>query len=1331
MTSRTYAGMLLCAVLTLSAAGDTLVDAGQSLTVTNAEDLGFSNIQLGSGASLVFAGSAASPGGLNEFTRSGAGGLGTPGVTSYGTWTRFTTNAFWAGTNFSTTSTEYIYTGRWLIPADGTYSVYEHIDDAALIAIDGRTVLQNGSYNTATCVRNLALTAGWHDLELRLYNNAFNGGLFTDALASGFLFSPSNDLISVANQTNAYPFADPGDGSVLRPVHNGTLFQKIFVAENATLDLTAQGHDVPLALTGSLLPAYTAGSAKLTVTGGPGELLLGTPNLGAQYTPYNADIAFAGVSSPAGVTFRDFSTLITVPTSCAWRVANNATVALYGTNLFGTGDLVLTNHNLYLLSPFAAAPDAVVRVQGANLTAALKPCTLDSNGWWSGWAATLTNDISLEGVNSTALFPINVDFAMQGAISGTGTVTKTGNARTEILEPCTFVGPVSCSDLGTFVFRSDTAGHSNNTVTVGAGSTFALYPAGYGTSDTTAWIKALRGGGTSGKVYVPARQTLTVGYLDGALTIEGGANAIVHIHTLGTNAVLSVTGQAAVRLDAAAPGASLTLAGPSTPLSVTGAGVVLDALTLTSGAVPVTGALTVNLLGGGGTLLKQGPETLRVHFSTNTAGVKVDQGQLVVAPPAPESVLGDLPALWLDASASNVFTQYKSYAFTNGFINIERWNDRRPGAPYYGFNGRGNDNRQVYPYVMTDNQNGKPVVSMGSYQLTLTDPYIGPEGNGIEARRLPLSTNLYPQFAVMLFGSQQGGGAAVVGGDPAFNRAGWSSNDFRNPATPILANAGTPVWTNGVAVNATNTGFSGGYQILSVNTKGLLVNALGWRTDNTTAGGQNYGEVLLYTNALTTLQRMTAEAYLAAKWGLPYPYVTPLATATVAAGATLEMGGAFSVGTLYGAGSLTVSTASAFTLSGLFTGSVSLSGGSTLAIPDLPAPPGDETVPDSSLTGWYDPSLTNRAVLGGAYTPSRPLNVAALYDRTTTNRYLLGTCPTDMSFDRRPLLAVTNGPWGTPLHWLDYTNLYSGDLQGNTLRMYRNPSYIGTADTTHVIPTNVQSGFIVLDSARGAGVPITYNVTASSVVTRDNPQSYSSPIWGSNTTWSLKSGQTFLDGVSVNGAARGFNATPELLSFVATNTFSAAFFGYYGGSDGATAPKNRERLGEIILFETALSDSARAGIEAYLMKKWLGKLRAGYSDATASTVSGSGTVTAARPQLLPALDAGFSGTVSLTGTAFDYTLATNATGAFVVSPLTVLPGTLAVAPAGTLAVHFAVKPPPGLYPLVTCGAVAGSGFAGWSLSADGLLPAGTLSLKATGTGVALSVTSPGTLFLLQ
>jgi hypothetical protein len=48
----------------------------------------------------------------------------------------------------------------------------------------------------------------------------------------------------------------------------------------------------------------------------------------------------------------------------------------------------------------------------------------------------------------------------------------------------------------------------------------------------------------------------------------------------------------------------------------------------------------------------------------------------------------------------------------------------------------------------------------------------------------------------------------------------------------------------------------------------------------------------------------------------------------------------------------------------------------------------------------------------------------------------------------------------------------------------------------------------------------------------------------------------------------------ELLSFTATANFKASYFGFYANSDGTTL--GTERLGEIILFETALSDATRA-----------------------------------------------------------------------------------------------------------------------------------------------------------
>jgi hypothetical protein len=313
---------------------------------------------------------------------------------------------------------------------------------------------------------------------------------------------------------------------------------------------------------------------------------------------------------------------------------------------------------------------------------------------------------------------------------------------------------------------------------------------------------------------------------------------------------------------------------------------------------------------------------------------------------------------------------------------------------------------------------------------------------------------------------------------------------------------------------------------------------------------------------------------------------------------------------------------------------------------------------------------------------------------------------------------------GDTQYWLDYSNRY-GDSNGNTLRLYRNPAHIGTANTGYHTPTNVQTAFIVLDSSRGGGVPITYDVAATQVFTRDNPQSAASPIWGSATASAVKYGQTYLDGVSVNGAARGYSGTAELLSFVATNVVQAAFFGFYGaGNESATW--NRERLGEIILFESALSDTARADVEAYLMAKWLGRARAGYSDFAAATVTGSGTVTAAKISQLPVLGAGFTGAIALTDTALAFTVSTNAARQYVVAPALSAPA-LSVPAAGVVFVNFLARPVAGTYTLLSYGTAAGAGFSGWSLATSGERPSGSVVLRPTATALNIAVIPLGTL----
>ena len=901
---------------------------------------------------------------------------------------------------------------------------------------------------------------------------------------------------------------------------------------------------------------------------------------------------------------------------------------------------------------------------------------------------------------------------------------KTGTARLEILEHCDFSGDITCSGGGAFVFRQSTAGDSNNTVTVWANTTFALYPEGYGTVPTTAFIKQLIGAGTGNKLFIPALQTMEVERLGGTILVDG--DGAVHVGTLAAGATLTASRALAVTVDTVEPGASINLSG-SASLTL-GSGTVLESLHLDTGAFSISGDASITQLSGSGTLVKQGPGTMSVTFCSAAGGIRVEAGKLTVAAPDPAGVLGDRPALWLDAAAPDVFTQYQSYVFTNNFTIIERWNDRRPDAPHYGKNTRGENNHQVYPYVMTNNQNGLPVVSMGSYQTALSAEYEG----RTEARRLPLSTDFNPQYVVMMFGSQNGGGSSAIGGDNNLRRAGSTANDYRNPATPILASL-YPVWTNGVSVTATNTGFNGGYQILTLNTQGRTVNTLGWRIDINnsgyqTAGGQNYGEVLIYTNDLSDIERMTAEAYLASKWALTCAN-THVPSATVAAGAELEIGRFFTVGELYGEGTVSLSDNPVFEPGGLFRGTLRLSGG-TLRLANLPMPPGPEAVIAEGRSAWFDPSQTNRVVMGAAYTPTRPLAVTGLFDRESDGLYLLGTCDGVgvNNYDRRPWLSETTGPLGTPLFWLDYQNLYPNDTRGNTLRMMRNPSYLGSGQTQNVV-TNVRTGFIVLDSSRGGGVPITYSVNANTVITRDSPRSYASPIWGSNTTSTVRNSPTFLYGRPVNGATTGFTGKEELLSFTAEDVFQAGYFGLY--SLGESPNLNPERLGEIILFESALDDATRADIEAYLMNKWLGKARNGYADFTGARVDGFGTVAAASPERLPAFAETFSGAVTLSSDVFAFTLGINALGQAIATPSVAIPGTLTVPATGTLNLTFASLLPPGLYPLITCDAITGGGFADWTLAISGDAPAGNVTLVQNAGTLSVRITPVGTVLLLN
>lgn len=100
---------------------------------------------------------------------------------------------------------------------------------------------------------------------------------------------------------------------------------------------------------------------------------------------------------------------------------------------------------------------------------------------------------------------------------------------------------------------------------------------------------------------------------------------------------------------------------------------------------------------------------------------------------------------------------------------------------------------------------------------------------------------------------------------------GWGVNN-------VLQFGDIPVWLDGAQIaNPVSTGLSGSYQILTIDSRqkddanaGVPVRAIGTKGDDGyNCGGQVYGELMLFTNGLSRVQRLAAEAYLAQKWRVP------------------------------------------------------------------------------------------------------------------------------------------------------------------------------------------------------------------------------------------------------------------------------------------------------------------------------------------------------------------------------------------------------------------------------------------------------------------------------
>jgi hypothetical protein len=340
--------------------------------------------------------------------------------------------------------------------------------------------------------------------------------------------------------------------------------------------------------------------------------------------------------------------------------------------------------------------------------------------------------------------------------------------------------------------------------------------------------------------------------------------------------------------------------------------------------------------------------------------------------------------------------------YTNDFPLIEKWYDKRPEQRLNFFwNDRwkyddGTFYPQFYPYIVPNGLNGKPILSFGIHReagsngLSSEWTHVGSPGsaNGSENRRMHLMQNpptgvvaeghaVYVHSCVMVFGSERGGGRCILGGYKG--NAGTAIDGTHNPQCGdhfLRTGSGYGVengifqakiegsgknattnlyetWVNGTSVICTNTPMSGSWDVISFHTDkagdtGRAFRNIGCPDDTNQSGGQDYAEFLVYSNKLTTAERLIVENYLASKWGLTGKQAANAGTVTLGAGGALVgslpniagsgtwtlgandyavLDGSFT-GTIGGTGHLTAPTgAQAPKLASSFAGSLTMSGG--------------------------------------------------------------------------------------------------------------------------------------------------------------------------------------------------------------------------------------------------------------------------------------------------------------------------------------------------------------------------------------------------------------------
>ena len=175
-------------------------------------------------------------------------------------------------------------------------------------------------------------------------------------------------------------------------------------------------------------------------------------------------------------------------------------------------------------------------------------------------------------------------------------------------------------------------------------------------------------------------------------------------------------------------------------------------------------------------------------------------------------------------------------------------------------------------------------------------------------------------------------------------------------------------------------------------------------------------------------------------------------------------------------------------------------------------------------------------------------------------------------------------------------------------------------------------------------------------------------IWEGNNGYThanIRNGQTYLNGALVDGTTTALSGGYQMIDVVTTGNVQA---NNLANDRNLSGRQGGQQIGEVIIFNTALSTTERQQVETYLNYKWFG-IGAGIGDllpvTTAVTISGGGTLdlSGVNYQTVASLaSADASSRVTLGGAAFTVGNANDTTFAGVISDT----GTLTKVGAGKL-----------------------------------------------------------------